>query len=211
MARPGPLRLILCDDHQIVREGLRALLGAEPDMQIVAEAAEEQELFARCAAHAPDVVVMDLALRGGSGIMATARLLRAWPHLLIIVLSMYDDAATVDQALRAGARGYVVKGRGLMTLVEAIRVVARGEIYLSPEVAGCVLSSFAGADRDSLSQRECEVLALLAEGLKGPQIAARLGLSAKTVENHRARIMEKLGIHSTAGLVRYALRTGLSR
>lgn len=180
-------------------------------MQIVAEAADEQDLFARCAAHAPDVVLMDVALRGGSGIVATARLLRAWPHLLVIVLSMYDDAATVEQALRAGARGYVVKGRGLMTLVEAIRVVSRGEVYLSPEVAGCVLPSFAGVDRDALSQREREVLALLAEGLKGPQIAARLGLSAKTIENHRARIMEKLGIHSTAGLVRYALRTGLSR
>lgn len=206
------LRLLLCEDHQIVREGLRALLSAEPDLVVVGETGDGAEAVRLAATLRPDVVLMDIGLSGASagGIEATAGVRRACPTVQVVILSMYDDAATVDRAIRAGARGYVIKGRGLDTLVEAIRIVHRGETYLSPDVSHYVLGGYAGGG-DPLSGREREVLTLLAEGLKGPQIAERLGLSAKTIENHRARIMEKLGIHSTAGLVRYALREGLAR
>lgn len=211
----GRIRVLVADDHQIVREGLRALLSDEPDIELVGEAADGEDALRRCEAAAPDVVLMDVGLRppgsgeGIDGVEATRRLRAARPTTAVIVLSMHDDPLIVGSALRAGARGYVVKGRGISSLLSAIRSVHGGEIYLSPGLE--TATPLPGDAAGPLSQREREILVLVAEGLSGPQIAERLGLKAKTIENHRARIMDKLGIHTTAGLVRYALRTGLAR
>jgi DNA-binding NarL/FixJ family response regulator len=207
-------RVLIVEDHQVVREGLRALLRSEPDLEVVGEAASGEEALRLCAAHAPDVVVMDVTLTGLSGIEATRRLARSTPAPKVVMLSMHDDAATVDRALRAGARGYVLKGRGFASLCEAIRAVQRGETWLSPDVSEYVLGGYLDAAKqagDPLTDREREILALVAEGLRGSEIAQRLGLKPKTVENHRARIMDKLQIHTTAGLVRYALARGIVR
>ena len=207
------IRVLLADDHQIVREGLSSLLKAQPDMEVVAEATDGAEAIALTEQLVPDVVLMDIGLRGLNGVEATKRLKKTMPHVQVVILSMYDDAATVDRALHAGARGYVVKGRGIDSLCEAVRIVRRGEVYLSPDIQHYVLRGYlqGGSEIDPLSLREREILELISEGLSGPQIAERLGLKPKTVENHRARIMEKLGIHTTAGLVRYALQVGLAK
>jgi DNA-binding NarL/FixJ family response regulator len=205
-------RVLLVEDHQVVREGLRSLLRAEQDLDLVAEAPSGEAALALAAEHAPDVVVMDLGLPGLGGVEATRRLRKSCPAAQVVVLSMHDDAATVDRALRAGARGYVLKGRGFASLCEAIRTVRRGEMYLSPDISEYVLQGYLGGpDEDALSEREREILALIAEGLRGAEVAARLGLKPKTVENHRARIMEKLQIHTTAGLVRYAIERGIAK
>jgi len=201
-------RILLVEDHQMVREGLRTLLGGQPDFEVVGEAADGAEAVRLAGRLAPHVVVMDVQLAGLSGIEATKRLARERPETAVVALSMYDDAPTVDRALRAGARGYVLKGSGVAALCEAIRVVRRGETYVSPALSRSVLPGRlprGAADADPLTDREREVVQLVSEGYTGRQIAERLGLRPKTVENHRARIMEKLGIHTTAGLVRWVL------
>ena len=206
-------RVLLAEDHQVVREGLRALLGSEPQFEVVGEAADGAEALSLAEKLAPDVVVMDIGLAGLSGVEATRRLRKSHPEIKVVVLSMHDDAPTVDAALHAGARGYVLKGAGIANLREAIHTVLRGEVYLSPGISEYVLQGYLqaqGAPKDPLRDREREILKLVAEGFTGRQIADRLGLKAKTVENHRARICEKLDIHTTAGLVRYALRAGIA-
>lgn len=206
------LRVILADDHRMVRQGLRSLLDGAGDIEVIAEAEDGMTAVALAEAKGPDVVVMDLGLPGLSGAEATARLRRSRPDVAVVVLSMWDDAANVEKALRAGARGYVVKGAGVEALCAAIRSAAAGEVYLSPSVSDYVLQGYLKgpeAHADPLTAREREVLRLVAEGLTGREVAARLLLSPKTVDNHRAHIMDKLGIRTTAGLVRYALRAGL--
>lgn len=208
------IRVLIAEDHKLVREGLRALLRRETDIQVVAEASDGLEAVRQAAASLPDLVVMDAGLPGLSGIEATRRLKAAQPSLPVLILSMHDDAKTVDQALRAGARGYILKGLGVADLCQAIRTVHRGEIYLSPRLAERTLPGFlsSGAGpKDPLSTREREVLQLIAEGYTSRQIAERLELSRRTVENHRTNIMSKLGIRTVAGLVRYALREGIIR
>jgi DNA-binding NarL/FixJ family response regulator len=203
--------VLLVEDHQVVREGLRALLRNEPDLEVVGEAADGADALRVVEQLRPDVAVVDVGLPGLSGVEVTRRLVRSRPEVQVVILSMHDDAPTVDRALRAGARGYVLKGSGVAALCEAVRTVRRGEVYLSPGVSEYVLQGYLRADapeKDPLSEREREVLQLVAEGFTARQIAERLGLKPKTVENHRAAIMDKLGIHTTAGLVRYALRTG---
>lgn len=209
------IRVLLVEDHQVVREGLRALLRGEPDVEVIGEAEGGTDGARLAEELAPDVVVMDVSMPGLGGIEAARRLRRARPDQAVVFLSMHDDAPTVDAALRAGARGYVLKGRGVSALCEAIRTAARGEVWLSPEVSSYVLQGYLqggqAADADPLSPREREILQLIAEGHTGREIAERLGLRPKTVDNHRANIMDKLGIHTTAGLVRYALRAGVAR
>jgi DNA-binding NarL/FixJ family response regulator len=206
-------RVVLAEDHQVVREGLRALLSGEPDLEVVGEAADGAEAVRLAEERGPDIVVMDLGMRGVGGIDAIGRLRRSRPDIQVVVLSMHDDAPTVDRALHAGARGYVLKGRGIASLCEAIRAVRRGEVYLSSDISDFVLQGYLsqgeGREVDPLTERERAVLALIAEGCTGAEIARRLGLSPKTIEHHRAHITEKLGIRTTAGLVRYALRLGL--
>ena len=206
------IRVLLAEDHRMVREGLRALLDGLEDLEVVGEAADGEEALRLATARGPDVVVMDVGLPRLGGIEATARLRRERPDIQVVALSMHDDAPTVDRALRAGARGYVLKGAGVDALADAVRTVARGDVYLSPGVSDYVLQGYLGNDEapsDPLTSREREVLQLMAEGLTGRRVAELLGLSPKTVDNHRSRIMDKLGIHTTAGLVRYAMRRGL--
>jgi DNA-binding NarL/FixJ family response regulator len=208
------IRVLIAEDHQLLREGIRSLLRGEADIEVVAEASDGLEALQRAAEVGPDLVVMDAGLPGLSGIEATRRLRDSRPELPVLVLSMHDDPQTVDQALHAGARGYVLKGLGVADLCQAIRAVHRGEFYLSPQLAERTLQGYLsprGQSVDPLSPREREVLQLIAEGYTSPQIAERLGLSRRTVENHRTNLMSKLGIRTVAGLVRYALREGIVR
>jgi DNA-binding NarL/FixJ family response regulator len=208
------IRVLLVEDHQVVREGLRALLQAEPDIAVAGEAADGREALRGIAETSPDVVLMDVGLPGLNGIEAIRVIRAAHPNLPVLVLSMYDDAQTVDRALRAGAKGYVLKGLGVAQVCTAIRSVHRGNAFLSPQIAECALQgdpAQGSGERDPLSAREREVVQLIAEGYTSRQIADRLGLSVKTVSNHRASIIEKLGVRTTAGLVRYAIRAGIAR
>jgi len=196
----------------MVREGLRALLDGEADLEVVADASDGEQAIRAALGSAPDVVVMDIGLPLCDGIEATRRLRQQAPELPVVILSMHDDATTVDRALRAGARGYVLKGAGFARLCDAIRSVRRGEVYLSPDISDHVLTGYLRAgDGDPLSDREREVLRLISDGHTSAAIARQLGLKPKTVENHRANIMDKLQIRTTAGLVRYALRSGVAR
>jgi len=206
MSPERPARLLLVEDHQMVREGLRALLDAEEDFEVVGEASSAEEALSAFAALSPDVMVVDITLKGLDGVELMRRIREASPEAKLVVLTMHDDPATVGRALRAGASGYVLKGSGVVGLSEAIRQVMRGQKYLSAEVAHYAAAGLRDdGGPDALTDREREVLALICEGFTGREIAERLGLRPKTVENHRAHIMEKLGIHTTAGLVRYAL------
>jgi DNA-binding NarL/FixJ family response regulator len=209
--QPRPIRVLLAEDHQVVREGLRALLQKEPDLEVVGEAADGPEALRLVSEVHPDLVVLDLGLPGLDGIEVARHLGQSHPRLPLLVLSMYDDAQSVGLALRAGVRGYVLKGVGVADLCEAIRRVDRGELYLSHRISELVLEDRHAAPETPLTAREREILKLVAEGYTARQIAERLGLSPKTVENHRANIMDKLGIHTIAGLVRYALRARIAQ
>ncbi len=212
MTTSARTRIVLCEDHQMVREGLRALIDGEPDLEVVADASDGEQAIRAALDHSPDVVVMDIGLPLCDGIEATRRLRQQAPELPVVILSMHDDATTVDRALRAGARGYVLKGAGFARLCDAIRSVRRGEVYLSPDISDHVLTGYLRAgDGDPLSDREREILRLISDGHTSAAIARQLGLKPKTIENHRANIMDKLQIRTTAGLVRYALRSGVAR
>jgi two-component system, NarL family, response regulator NreC len=206
----APIRVLLADDHRIVREGLAALLGREADFEVLGEADDGAAAVRLAEERSPDIVVMDLSMGGVDGIEAISRLRRSRRAIQVVVLSMHDDAPTVDRALRAGARAYVLKGSDSASLCAAIRAVARGEVYLSPEISDFVLQGYLKPEGDDpLTEREREVLKLIAEGYTGAEIARQLELSPKTVEHHREHVTEKLGIRTTAGLVRYAVRRGL--
>jgi DNA-binding NarL/FixJ family response regulator len=211
------IRVLLADDHAVLRAGLKVLLSSEPDIEICGEAESGEQAVARSQELRPDVIVMDLRMSGTEldGIEAT-RTISATPNApRVLVLSMYDDATFMDQALAAGAAGYARKRDADTDLLSAIRAVARGEAYLAPALTTVMLKRISepdgdkgGADRD-LSAREVEVLRQLALGYNNRQIAETLGLSVKTVETYKARVMEKLGVHGRAALVRYALAHGL--
>jgi two-component system response regulator NreC len=208
------IRVLLAEDHAIVRDGLRALLEARGGFEVIDAVGDGAAAVERAEAIGPDVVLMDVGLPGLNGVDATRRLQRSRPDIRVLILSMHDDPDSVDRALRAGARGYALKGLGGDTLCEALRTVARGEVYLSPGISEYVLQGYLrGDDRpnaDPLTEREREILQLIAEGYTSREIAQRLGLKPKTVQNHRANIMEKLQLNSTAGLVRYAIHCGLT-
>lgn len=210
----GKIRVLLADDHAVLRAGLRFLLSAQPDIDVCGEAANGQEAVALARELAPDVVVMDLRMSGLDGIEAT-RAVRDLPNPpRVLVLSMYDDPAFMDQALAAGASGYALKRDADTELLSAIRAVARGESYLAPRLTTVMLRRLTGAEpadrpASDLSQREIEVLRHLALGYTNRQIADALHLSVKTVETYKARLMEKLGVQGRAGLVRYALAHGI--
>lgn len=209
-----PLRILIAEDHTIVREGLLALLTAQPDLEVVAEVANGQDAVERCRELTPDVALMDLSMPGLNGVDATARIRRECPGTRVLVLSMHGDEAHVRPAMRAGASGYLLKGSGLSDLVAALRAVAAGNTFVSPEAARILVEPPPEGDdpyASPLTAREREILALVADGRSSPQIATLLEISPKTVENHRASIMRKLGIHDLAGLVRYAVRVGLVR
>jgi len=210
----GAIRVVLADDHALVRAGIRALLNAMPGVEVVGEAGSGEEALALAARLQPQVVVMDIAMKGMNGLEATARLRELLPSARVIVLSMYSSEEYVLQALRSGAAGYLVKDAATAELEHALRSVVAGETWLSAAVSmqmvnGYVQRMGAGEAREALTPRQREVLKMIAEGRATKEIAFALNLSVKTIETHRAQIMDRLGIRDVAGLVRYAIRNGL--
>jgi two-component system, NarL family, response regulator NreC len=206
------IRILLADDHAVVRQGFKMILGAQPDMEIVGEAANGREAVELAEQLKPDIVVMDVAMPELNGIEATRRLVGALPHARVIALSMHKDSVYVREILRAGARGYLLKDSGAEDLVRAIRAVAGGESWLSPAVSNAVLDDYrrhVTNPIDLLTSREREVLQMLAEGKTNKEVAVVLNLSVYTVDAHRGRIMEKLNLHSINELVRFAVRNGM--
>lgn len=205
------MRVVLADDHPVVRQGLRMLLERER-FEVVGEASDGLEAIGLAEAHHPDVVVLDLAMPGLNGISAARDIARVAPRAKIILLTMYTEEHHVLEALRAGVKGCVSKTQAAEHLLQAIREVSAGGVYLSPSVSGAVVQAYLSNSEppvDPLTNRERQVLQLVAEGKTTKETAVILGVSVKTAETHRTKLMEKLDIHSTAGLVRYAIRRGL--
>jgi DNA-binding NarL/FixJ family response regulator len=213
----APLRILLADDHTMVRQGLRKVLEERPEWQVVAEAGDGHEAVRLAELHKPNVAVLDVAMPLLNGIEATRRIVKRVPQTRILVLSMYSDEAYVTQMMKAGATGYLLKDSAGVDLLEAVQSVAQGKSYFSPAVARLMLDDYArqrGPDDDryeSLSDREREIFQLIAEGKANKEIAALLFISLSTVETHRARIMEKLDLHSAAEIVLHAVRRGVIR
>lgn len=213
------IRVVLVDDHAVVREGLKSLLNRENDILVVGESGDAAEVPAVVAELQPDVVIMDLQLgRGQDGVELTRALLKKQPQLKVIILSMYDDEELVFRALGAGAKGYVLKRAGVGDLLAAIRLVIKGEAFLDPQIARRVIEGLqqrlpaardAKDDTPDLTEREVEVLRLIAEGLTNAEIARRLFISIKTVQAHRANLMQKLDLHDRVELVKYAIKKGI--
>lgn len=204
---PSKISVLLVDDHSLVRRGFRRMLEDEPDMHIVGEAGDGAEAVKLARELKPHVVVMDCALPGMSGLVATRQILEAAPEIGVLMLSMHSEETWVRQALDAGARGYILKSAMELDLPIAVRKVAAGETVLDPEVAKP--AALKGERSAALTPRELEILQLIVEGKSNKEIADHLGLSANTVAVHRANIMDALGIHKTAELVVYAIRNGL--
>jgi DNA-binding NarL/FixJ family response regulator len=209
------LRVYLADDHAVVRAGLSALINAQPDMQVSGEASDGRTACDQAQESQPDVVVMDVSMSEMNGAQATARLKQVCPHVKVLALTVHEDKGYLRLLLEAGASGYVLKRAAAEELIHAIRTVAAGGVYLDPVLAGKVVGSFvrnpAGnrvSEDGDLSEREAEVVRLIAAGHSNKEIAKRLSLSVKTIETYKARSMEKLGLASRADLVRYALQRG---
>ena len=205
------IRVLLADDHVIVRQGLKALLDKE-GLDVVCEAADGQQALKMVREHKPDVAILDFAMPLLNGLDAAREILKMSSRTKPMLLTMHTEDHYVLEALRAGVRGYVMKNHSREDLVRAIMQVARGEVYLSPGISEVVVQAYLNKSDDTsdpLSGRERQVLQLVAEGNTTKKVASLLGLSVKTAESHRTRIMEKLDIHETAGLVRYAIRRGI--
>lgn len=211
------IKLVLADDHAVVRSGLRMLLQAQPDMEIVGEAESGAQALAQVRSLQPDVILMDIQMPGMNGIEATRQIKEADAETAVLALTMHEDDQYFFEMLQAGASGYLPKRAAPDELVRAIRTVSRGEVFLYPSLATRLVQSYVGGDagEDSvalvsdLTPREREVLVLIAEGLTNPEIAEELVISVKTVDRHRENIMRKLNLHSRIDLVKYALRQGL--
>ncbi len=212
-----PIRVVLADDHALVRAGIRALLTAIAGIEVVGEAQNGHEIIELVDKLRPRLVLMDIAMPGLNGLEATARIVKSHPGTAVIILSMHAGEEYALQALKAGASGYLLKDADLAELELGITAVARGETYLSPIVSKHLVADYrrraAGQEQpdplERLSSRHREVLQLIAEGNTTKDIAAKLKLSVKTVETHRAQLMDRLDIHDVAGLVRFAIRSGL--
>jgi two-component system, NarL family, response regulator NreC len=206
----APVRLVLADDHVLVRQGLRTLLERE-GFVVAGEAAEGRAAVELASAERPDIALLDINMPHFNGLNAALELARVCPSVKVMILTAHDEQQYVAEALRCGVKGYVLKDQGARDLVQAIRSVAGGALYLSPGISSAAVQHRAEAPVSArLSVRERQVLQLVAEGDSTKKIAARLGISAKTVESHRCKLMRKLDIHETAGLVRYAIRSGLT-
>lgn len=215
-----PIRVLLVDDHTVLRAGLRMLINAERDMEVVGEAADGEQAVQQAQAVGPYVVLMDIAMPGLNGLEATRRIRQCCPRARVLMLSMHDDEAYLREALEAGATGYTLKQAADTELLAAIRAVARDEIFLHPTLTRLMVGELLGkraqtaagggrGTRDILSDREREVLRQIALGYTNQQVADMLGLSVKTVETYKARVMEKLHLRTRAALVRYAVERGL--
>jgi len=211
------IRLLLVDDQDIVRAGLRSLLEAHQDLEVVGEAGTGEEAVALGTQLRPDVVLMDLTLPDKSGVEATRQIKRTAPEVSVLALTIHEDEAYFFEMLNAGASGYVPKRASPDDLLAAIRVAAAGDVYLHPIVAGALVQDYlrrvqSGMERqsyDGLTPRQREVLTLIAEGLSNQDIGSRLRISVRTVERHRENIMDRLNLHNRTELVKYALRKGL--
>jgi two-component system response regulator NreC len=208
----NPIRILLADDHAVVRQGFRAILAQQPVMQIVGEAGNGRDVLTQAQETLPDVIVMDVAMPELNGIEATRRLSTALPNTRVLALSMHKDSVYVREMLKAGAKGYLLKDSVEHDLLEAVRTLARGGEYISPAVQSALNSPYriaATTPLDLLTSREREVLQLIAEGKTNKEVAVLLNISVFTVDAHRGRIMEKLNVHNVNELVRFAVRHGL--
>ncbi|HEY7779934.1 MAG TPA: response regulator transcription factor [Ktedonobacterales bacterium] len=223
-ARPGAeppaerrIRVLLADDHTILRAGLRMMLNAQPDMEVVGEASDGRQAIAEAQRIQPDVILMDITMPELNGIEATRQVKRLLPGVRVLVLTMHENEEYLFQVLRAGASGYMLKEVADTELLNAIRLVNRGSVYLSSSAQSMMVGDYlqrvrTGEERDSyseLTEREREILKLVAEGYTNNQIGERLFISPKTVDTHRTHVMDKLNLHSRAELVKYAMRRGL--
>jgi len=217
-ARIDPIRIVLVDDHQLVRAGFRSVLHAIADISVIGEAAGGEEAFALATRVHPEVVVMDLEMPDGDGLTATRRLLEVAPDMRVLIVTMYDESEKLLDALNAGARGFLSKSAAERELAEAIRVVAAGDVYVRPTVARALANSAAAPPRartdararlEGLSGREQTVVVLTARGFNGPEIGRQLGITAKTVDTYKQRIEEKLGLSHRSEYVRFALEADL--
>jgi len=212
------IRVLIADDHGVVREGLRAVLGSEPDMEVVGEAATGKEVVERAAELRPDVILMDIQMPGMNGIEATRRIIEANQEIGVIILTMYEDDDSVFSAMRAGARGYVLKGAHPSEILKVLRAVADGEAYFGTEIAKRLMNFFSAPKPASpeeafpeLSSREREILDLIAQGHSNAKIAARLFISPRTVSNHISHIFTKLQVADRAHAIIRAREEGLGR
>jgi DNA-binding NarL/FixJ family response regulator len=211
------IKILLAEDHHIIRQGLRALLEAQADFLVVAEADDGRTAVTLARKHTPDIIIMDVSMPELNGIDATRQILREVNHAKVVALSMYSDKQFINGMLEAGVSGYLLKNCVAAELIGAIRSVMKGQKYLSPQILGVVVDGYRGhlskekvQMEASLSSREREIVQLVAEGKDSRQIAECLHISPKTVESHRRRIMEKLEIHSVAELTKFAIRQGLT-
>jgi len=209
------IKVVLVDDHMVLREGLKTLITAQPDMTVVGEAGGGEAALQQLEASRPDVVIMDISMPGMNGIQATEQLKLAYPEVKVLVLSVHDDTSYLRQMLTVGASGYILKHTAADALIQAIRTVAAGGLYLEPSLAEHVVGRYVRRPTAAsellgteLSEREREVVQRVVQGYSNRDIAAQLSLSVKTVETYRARALEKLGLTSRAALVRYALERG---
>jgi len=211
------IRILLADDHTIIRSGLKLLLEQQPDFKVIAEANDGREAVQQVAAHRPDVVVLDIGMPQLNGIEATRQILAAEPDVQVVILSMHSDEGYVLRALKAGARAYILKNSAESDLIRAIRTVKEGKSFFSPAISKMLLEDYVRQVReksvedsyDLLTPREREVLQLLAEGKSNKDVAAILNLSLHTVETHRGNILQKLNLHGTPELILYAVRKGI--
>jgi two-component system, NarL family, response regulator NreC len=206
-----PIRIVLADDHVLVRQGLKSLLERE-HFQVLAEASDGQDAVKLVEAHQPDIAIMDISMPTLNGIDAARGLARSAPKTKTILLTQHEEEQYIHEALEAGVKGYVLKNQVASDLIQAIRQVSRGEFYLSPGISRAVMEAYRSKSErpaDPLTARERQVLQLIAEGKSTKDTASVLGISVKTAESHRMRLMQKLNIHETASLVRYAVRRGL--
>jgi DNA-binding NarL/FixJ family response regulator len=210
-----PIRILLADDHTLVRAGIRSLIESLDDVEVVAEAGDGREALELIGKHRPDVALLDIGMPGLNGLEVAKRTPQASPETRIIILSMHADPAYVKKALRAGADGYLLKGASVAELPLALQAVMRGESYLTPKISSSVVERILAQDEeesdplDDLTTRQREILQLIAEGQSTKEIAGILDISVKTVESHRLRMMDRLDIHDVPGLVRFAIRAGL--
>lgn len=210
-----PIRIVLADDHPMMRAGIRAMLQEVPEAEVVGEAGDGHEALAQVEKLRPHLLLTDVAMPGLNGLDLAARLAKDLPEVRVIVLSMHASEQYVRRAMQAGAAGYVLKDAGPEELRLAVAAVARGESYLSPAISKQVISGYLGGtgqeptSLERLTPRQREVLQLIAEGLRTKEIAKKLGISSRTVETYRAQLMEQLAIRDVAGLVRYAISAGL--
>ena len=216
----SPIRIFIADDHTLVRQGVRRLLESQSDMTVVGEAANGKSAMSGVAEQDPDVALLDIGMPGLNGLEATQRIKAAQPQVAVLLLTVHDDADYLFTALRAGASGYILKEAEEVELLQAIRAVAKGEVYLYPSVAkklvqGYLSQAASGSQPEAaacagLTERQREILTLIAQGKSNREIAEQLVVSPYTVQTHRANLMHKLGLHTQADLVKYAVRHGLA-